>query len=344
MPSSATVTSHELDSADRTANRHSFKVMVTRSMKRTCDKRCFRRAVQILFLSAITVVSCARGTSFRPARLDFFGKRTRTAVEVARTRPIVACWVLRTNTPDGLARSFAIRRGWGKSCDYLEFIDDATPGIQVDWVEKYEDISAKSYRAWEFMHDKYVNISQTDTTMVDFVLKADVDTYIIWENALTFLRRFDSALPHYIGRELVDPRDGAFVAGAAIILSKQALRSLYEATRTGSIACSRKDFASHKQAEDVALAHCLKEVGIYPQNTRDASGAERFMVFNPQKMYSGDDPLPRWYMKRSLNTKRGAGCCSAEAIAFHYVSAEELAEKTPVFKDGVWSWTQRKEY
>ena len=136
---SATVTSHELDSADRTANRHSFKVMVTRSMKRTCDKRCFRRAVQILFLSAITVVSCARGTSFRPARLDFFGKRTRTAVEVARTRPIVACWVLRTNTPDGLARSYAIRRGWGKSCDYLEFIDDATPGIQVDWVEKYED-------------------------------------------------------------------------------------------------------------------------------------------------------------------------------------------------------------
>ena len=68
------------------------------------------------------------------------------------------------------------------------------------------------------------------------------------------------------------------------------------------------------------------------------------MVFNPQKMYSEDDPLPRWYMKRSLNTKRGAGCCSAEAIAFHYVSAEELAEKTPVFKDGVWSWTQRKEY
>ena len=121
------------------------------------------------------------------------------------------------------------------------------------------------------MHDKYVNISQTDTTMVDFVLKVDVDTYIIWENALTFLRRFDSALPHYIGRELVDPRDGAFVAGAAIILSKQALRSLYEATRTGSIACSRK-YWRYKQAEDVALAHCLKEVGIYPQNTRDASG------------------------------------------------------------------------
>ena len=29
MPSSATVTPHELDCADRTANRHSFKVMVT---------------------------------------------------------------------------------------------------------------------------------------------------------------------------------------------------------------------------------------------------------------------------------------------------------------------------
>ena len=317
-------------------------------MKFTCAKKSFRRTAHLLLFSAVLVISCARGTFFRPADLDFSRKVIRSAYEAAtRPRPIVACWVLRTNTPDGLARSSAISRGWGKSCDYLEFVDSATPGIEADWVEKYEDISAKSYRAWAFMYHKYMNTSQSSAVSVDFVLKADMDTHIIWEEALRYLSRFDSALPHYIGRQLVDPRDGPFVAGTAVILSNEALRIFQETTRTGLGACSRKYFASHKQAEDVALAHCLKEVGIYPQNTRDASGAERFMVLNSHDMYSegeNHDRLPRWYMKRSLNTKKGSGCCSAEAIAFHYVSAEDLAEKIPVFKDGKWSWTWKNEY
>ena len=240
-------------------------------MKFTCAKKSFRRTAHLLLFSAVLVISCARGTFFRPADLDFSRKVIRSAYEAAtRPRPIVACWVLRTNTPDGLARSSAISRGWGKSCDYMEFVDDATPGIEVDWVEKYEDISAKSYRAWAFMYHKYMNTSQSSAVSVDFVLKADMDTHIIWEEALRYLSRFDSALPHYIGRQLVDPRDGPFVAGTAVILSNEALRIFQETTRTGLGACSRKYFASHKQAEDVALAHCLKEVGIYPQNTRDA--------------------------------------------------------------------------
>ena len=68
------------------------------------------------------------------------------------------------------------------------------------------------------------------------------------------------------------------------------------------------------------------------------------MVLNSHEMYGEGDPLPRWYMKRSLNMKKGSGCCSDEAIAFHYVSAEELVEKIPVFKDREWSWTWKNEY
>lgn len=257
--------------------------------------------------------------------------------------PVVACWVLRANTPEGLERSLAISRGWGKSCDYLEFVDNTTSGIEVNWVEKYQDISAKSYQAWRFMYDKYINTSRTGTASVDFVLKADTDTYIIWENALQFLRRFDSTLPYYIGRQFVDPHKGAFVAGTAVILSKEALQIFQEITRVGLGACSRKNFVSHKQAEDVALAHCLKEVGIYPQNTRDTSGAERFMVLNPREMYN-THALPQWYIDLSFNKQTGADCCSTEAIAFHYISTDELAQKMLVLKEGVWSWTRRTEY
>uniref|UniRef100_A0A7S0KEI9 Hexosyltransferase n=1 Tax=Ostreococcus mediterraneus TaxID=1486918 RepID=A0A7S0KEI9_9CHLO len=258
--------------------------------------------------------------------------------------PVIACWVLSSRTLDGLERRSAIRHGWGDSCDYLEFVDNTTVGIDVDWVEKYEDISAKSYQAWGFMYDKYVDTAQIGTATVDFVLKADTDTYIIWENARKYLNQFNSSFPHYLGRKFVDARHGPFVAGTAIILSREALRIFQERRITGTGPCSRNEFAAHKQAEDVALAHCMGDVGIYPANTCDESGAERFMVLSPQQMHSeANSSLPSWYMGMSHNKKRGVGCCSMEAIAFHYVSTEELANKTLVFRRGEWSWTGRSQ-
>ena len=261
-------------------------------------------------------------------------------VKTARTRdayPSVACWILRANTPRDLARSDAIRRGWGKTCAHLEFIDRDTPGIRVDWVETYDAVSAKSWRAWTFMYEKYANASFANATRVDFVLKADTDTYVHGAHLLRYLNRFDATLPHYIGRQFVE-RGVAFVAGATIVLSREALRLVTVASRDGVGACARGKFTATK-AEDVALALCLRDVGVYPHNSRDASGAERFMVFSPQRMRAGSEGLPRWYVKRSLNAQQGPGCCSDEAISFHYVSTDELARARLVRARGAWSWT-----
>lgn len=257
-----------------------------------------------------------------------------------KTNRVIACWILRTNSTDDFLRSQAIKDSWGTCCSTIDFIDKETPGIKADWFEVYEDISAKSYRAWNFMYWKYLNPDSPWVPMIDFVLKADVDTYILGTNMHKYLEQFDPDKPYYIGKNFIDYSGNHFVAGTAIILSRAALGIL---AHSSSYNCSFEKFRERKQAEDLALAVCLRQLGIRPHDTRDASGAERFMVFSPDMMRVGDKhgQLPSWYYNFSQNELVGKGCCSDSAIAFHYTTKEQLQTQTLVLRDAEWFWTQR---
>lgn len=244
--------------------------------------------------------------------------------------PRVACWILRTNSTEDRQRSEAIRRGWGRHCFQLEFIDRNTTGITADWEEGYHNIARKSLRAWQLMYGRFGNASGHE---IDFVLKADTDTYILAENMKAYLGRFDADTPHYIGKQLMHADGYPMVAGTAIILSRALLKLFVEASHEPK--CTVEGW--YADAEDVALALCLRELGVYPHNTRDQSGGERFMVLNPESMLS-TATLPDWYMQMSLNEEKGQDCCSAEAVAFHYTTLEQLTRRTLIRANGEWSW------
>ena len=258
-----------------------------------------------------------------------------------RSNDLIACWVLSTKSNEDLQKAAAIRMSWGRECNVLEFIDRDTAGVNSDWVEGYMKISGKSFRAWQLMHEKYVrSVGDGLKRPVDFVLKADTDSYIIGENMRTYLRRFDPDLPHYIGKQLVERKITEqvtpFVAGAAIILSRAALTMFSTASANNFRSCSHTVFTS-LFAEDVAMGRCLNDLGIFPQATRDENGAERFMVFNPKRM-SVVTPLPDWYVNMSYNTLSGDSCCSPGAISFHHVTIEEMLHMKPAYTDGRWAW------
>lgn len=249
---------------------------------------------------------------------------------------VIVCWILRTNSTEDLRRSEAIRFGWGRHCSHLEFIDRTTRGIRADWQEGYDNIAGKSFRAWQLIHKRYV---ETTSRKLDFALKADLDTYILGGNLRKYLRRLDPSIPHYVGKQLANPGQDCLVAGTAITLSRASLALFSKASGYDSGRCTQKGW--YPSAEDVALALCLKDIGVFPLDTRDETGAERFMVLNPDTLRSSAGPLPEWYTLMSKNRELGKACCSAEAIAFHYVTEEQLLWQVPVLVHGEWVWLNR---
>jgi hypothetical protein len=250
-------------------------------------------------------------------------------------QPTVACFVLQGGSREELSKGEAIKNTWGRYCHRLEFIDHRTTGIEVTWIEGYSALSMKSFRAWEYMFQKYIDGAVSNT--VDFILKADTDTYILADNLHKYLRRLDSNLPYYIGKQFVNREGTTFVAGTSIVLSKASLKLFMRASRETGHSCASSTFKS-EVAEDVALARCMQSLGIYPHNTRDDEGAERFMAFNPNSLRLDSSPFPGWYMNFTFNDIQGPGCCSSEAIAFHMVSSHELLCQVPVFDEGEWWW------
>ena len=259
-------------------------------------------------------------------------------------KPVVACWVLRKgnySVEERLA-SAAVLKGWGKECSIFEFIDSSTNGIDVDWKEGYGNLASKSFRGWQYMFERYIKHSD-GKYRVDFILKADLDTYILWHNLRLYLDKFDPHKLYYIGKTL-NTKNETFVAGACIILTRASLGHFVSASKKAIGSCAREMF--HRlSAEDVALGRCLAELGIQPQVTQDDSGAERFMVFSPDFMLNGQNgKLPPWYISFSANKILGKGCCSEEAIAFHYVRPENQGRRL-IFQKGIWQFeTQYWDY
>jgi len=267
-------------------------------------------------------------------------QRNLSAVHEHPMNITLVCWILTGDSAKDKGIVGTIENGWGKFCDHLEFIHRDTPGIEADWREGYDFIAGKSFRAWEFMHKKYFRgVEDGSIQPADFILKADTDTYVLGENLRSYIEKFNPEVPHYIGKQLISG-ESSIVAGAAIILSRAASTLFFQAAGEQKGLCSKKVFSSNP-AEDVAMALCMRELGIFPQNTQDKSGRERFMVLDPDTMSNVSQGLPDWYLSMSINRESGSKCCSEEAIAFHKVTLEHHHNLFLAYDGKQWIWKNR---
>ena len=78
--------------------------------------------------------------------------------------------------------------------------------------------------------------------------------------------------------------------------------------------------------EDVMVAQCLRNEGIFPYDTVDDKGHERFLPFQPGHHYNyrppAKNPEKDWYVKYTYNLQFGFDCCSEFSVSFHYVKHE----------------------
>ena len=207
--------------------------------------------------------------------------------------------------------------------------------------ETKQYLSIKSFYSWLYMARMYAN-------QVDYIMKADPDTYMLMDNYFHFLSHNYKPTQHvYVGRVFKtngnyhDP----FVTGLSATISQTTAKLLLSKStihknESSNPVCSAEEFVNGGEADDYTLAQCLSSMGIYPSYTRDDLGRERFLHFNPDDHVFGSNHQPEWYSRYSFtpHTPRSM-CCSDEACAFHYVGLDRQND-TLVWDKlfGLWHW------
>ena len=155
----------------------------------------------------------------------------------------------------------------------------------------------------------------------DWFLKADDDSFIVMENLRAFLSKYSPHNDNYFGRHFSVPGTvvgESFVSGAAYVLSRSSLRRLVNEAFPNHSICPTPSQDAH---EDVNLGFCLRNIGIYPGETRDSSGRQRFLVFSPWvHLMVGAVDSKNWIRRYDkFGYVEGGQCCSDTAILLHYV-------------------------
>jgi hypothetical protein len=133
--------------------------------------------------------------------------------------PRIVCWIL-TFPKTHENRAVAVNRTWGRHCTVLLFMTTAHyPGLptvvlNLGAPESRDLIFTKTKLAWMHVYKHYLS-------KADFFLKADDDTYVVWDHLIEFLARQNTSELRYFGRQFV-PRGecGLLIVPRVVRLAK----------------------------------------------------------------------------------------------------------------------------
>lgn len=180
-------------------------------------------------------------------------------------------------------------------------------------VEKYKQLSEKVLLSLLYVYENYGQ-------NYDWFFKGDDDTYVIVENLRHLLRRRPSNISFYYGY-IAKTRDRYYPSGGAgYVLSQQALLQFGEQILSKP---EKRQTCNKDEAEDINLAYCLAQIGIYVTNARDDHQLERFHPMTFEQHFLGK--FTKWIEKNAqFDQKKGEDCCSPLTISFHSLSSDEM--------------------
>jgi len=229
-----------------------------------------------------------------------------------------------------------ILQTWGQKCDGFMVASNKTdPALYTveiphEGEEIYNNIWQKVRSIWSYVYDNYYQD-------YDFFHIGGDDLFLIIENLRLYLSSIEiqtaaqggkiGSLPSnhekplFLGRRFAEQGNHARIfnsGGSGYTLNKAALKAL--------VVESFPTCFPHMKtfAEDVMVAACLRKLGVFPFETRDEKGGERYMPFAPAHHLSYNPPKQNpdkdWYVKYAVDKLRlGLDHCSSQSVAFHYI-------------------------
>ena len=274
-------------------------------------------------------------------------------IEVAPMRkdyPKVLCFIM-VDYKRHSTRVKAVRETWGKRCDKLVIASDRNDesmgaveirGARSDYWSLWQKLNQTVHYIWKEYHDEY-----------EWFLKVDDDSYVIVENLKEFLAsplvqqananneslvygrrinplqkfgqwRNDTIWPWFnairnkdFGDRVISMfgADSTLIynhGGAGYVMNRMFLSELIQALQS-------KHAVRGAVPEDMGIAMVMMLRGVFPQQSRDDRGRERFHPEDPDFMFR----RPRsWYWNVHKNIGGLASkfkCCSSKSITFHHV-------------------------
>lgn len=266
--------------------------------------------------------------------------------EALNTR--VLCFIPIIST-DHNARALDVMQTWGKRCDKLVFASNATDSdigaVKVDiptedWAHLWQKQRETMRHIWQVYGEEY-----------DWFLKADLDTYVIVENLKAYLASEEiqskKDQPLILGRrvsrreekwyqgfdhnktlvdEFLKTSHNKFhytMGGAGYVMNQKYMEKFYDSMDEHFCLSSEQEMTF---PEDVGINFCMGNIGVYPYNTRDELGRERFHLRTPEALFNVDGTdESAWLYKVHRDVggiKGGADCCSPASITFHHIKGQ----------------------
>ena len=122
--------------------------------------------------------------------------------------------------------------------------------------------------------------------------------------------------PMFLGRRFAlggDMNDIFNAGGPGYVLNKAALKIFV-------LESGDHPPQQHTSMEDLMIARTFRLFGVYPYDTQDETGGERFMITTPGHHY--ESQFPAWYHKQSIDIQHGKDHCAERSISFHYVPVD----------------------
>lgn len=276
----------------------------------------------------------------------------------SRASPKILCFIM--SHSESTSKIKAVQKTWGRKCDHLLLASNETnPSLGTTKMN-----SEASYLGlWNKLNETMTYIWENfGPDQFDWVLKADDDTFVIMENLKEYLslpqivanklqpsihgRRFSSPKYKHLERDeyFTSPRNLDFGrrfyakmdrngpviynhGGSGYVMNMEYVKKFVEVMHG-------PDTVHGTPAEDMAHGVVMAYHDLWPTNTRDELGRERFHPKDPETMYSMPEDKFRLFNDNHQPTgglSLGKECCSEKSITFHHIKPKNMIALERIF-------------